>query len=156
LSWDTFYDKLPHNGDKWQFEAFRWTRSGGFSFGGSESVHNRSSFGDIVFSGLTPERISAIKRAIVFKAVAKYRAAKGITQPVGNWADPETGDPAFYQTKVEPLLTTLDAYAGKANKDMSAADVETLFREAVPGWMELEYRVAALRAQYLKAKLLKE
>jgi tetratricopeptide (TPR) repeat protein len=153
LSWDLFYDKLPQNGTKWQFEAIRWTRSGGLSFAGSQSVHNRSSWGDIIFEGMTPEVLTAIKRGIIFDAVAQYKKAKKITQPVGHWADPELGDPAFFEAKVKPLYARLDAYAEKVNKEMTAADTETLFKEAVPDWMEINFRVEALRAQYLMAKL---
>ncbi len=154
LSWDLFYDKLPVDGTKWRFESIRWTRSGGFSFAGSQSVHNPSSWGDIIFSGLTPQNLNAIKRAIIFDAVAKYRDAKGITKPVGQWNDPELGDPAFYQADVAPLLARLDKYADMVNKDMTAADADKIFNEAVPGWMEINYRVAALRAQYLKENLI--
>jgi hypothetical protein len=153
LSWELFYDKLPADGTKWQFESIRWTRSGGRSFAGSQSVHNRSSWGDIIFSGMTPENLTAIKRAIIFKAVAKYRDAKKITSPAGRWADAELGDPAFYQGKVAPLLVSLDDYADKVNEKMTPSDVETIFTEAVPGWMEIDYRMAALRKQYLEAKL---
>jgi tetratricopeptide (TPR) repeat protein len=156
LTWDVFYDKLPAAGTRWQFEAIRWTRSGGFSFGGSESVHNRSSFGDIVFSGLTPEHLNAIKRGIVLKAVAKYKQAKRITGAIGSWPDSELGDPVFYQTQVEPMVKKLDEYAERVNKDMTAADVDLLFREAVPGWMDGEYQIAALRRQYLEKELLAE
>jgi hypothetical protein len=140
--------------DKWQFDSIRWTRSGGFSFGGSESVHNRSSWGDIVFSGLTPQNLNAIKRTIVYQAVDKYKKAKHIAKPVGNWADNEVGDPAFHNAKVQPLLTTLDSYVGRVTKDMTAADVDEIFEKAVPGWMEIEFKVAELRAQYLEEQMM--
>jgi tetratricopeptide (TPR) repeat protein len=153
FSWELFYDKLPVSGTKWQFEAIRWTRSGGRSFAGSQSVHNRSSWGDIVFSNLTPQNLSAIKRAIIFKAVTKYRAAKAITAPVGRWNDAELGDPAFYQSRVAPLLARLDRYADRIQENMTDAEVETLFNEAVPGWMEINHRVEALRAQYIEQKV---
>jgi hypothetical protein len=153
LSCELFYDKLPANGTKWQFESIRWTRSGGRTFAGSQSVHNRSSWGDIIFSGLTPENLIAIKRAIIFKAVAKYRDAKKITNPVGRWADPELGDPQFYQSEVAPLLARLDKYADEVNQDMTPADVEIIFNDAVPSWMEIDYQVAALRTQYLEKNL---
>jgi tetratricopeptide (TPR) repeat protein len=154
LSWELFYDKLPANGDKWQFDSIRWTRSGGFSFGGSESVHNRSSWGDIVFSGLTPQNLNAIKRTIVYQAVDKYKKAKHIAKPVGNWADNEVGDPAFHDAKVQPLLTTLDSYVGRVTKDMTAADVDEIFEKAVPGWMEIEFIVDEMRAQYLEEQMM--
>jgi tetratricopeptide (TPR) repeat protein len=155
FSWSLFYDKLPENGSTWRFEAIRWTRSGGFSFGGSTSVHNPSNWGDIVFENITPQNLLAIKRNIVFDAVAKYRAAKDITANVGRWNDPELGDPAFYQADVAPLLARLDKYADRVNKEMTDADVQELFSKAVPDWMEIEYRVAALRTKYLQTKLMK-
>lgn len=152
FSWELFYDKLPSNDTTWQFESIRWTRSGGRSFAGSQSVHNRSSWGGIVFRGLSKENLNAIKRTIIFQAVTKYRDAKLIKNPVGQWADPELGDPEFFQTKVAPLLATLDALADRVNKEMTPDEVETIFDQAVPGWMEIEYQVAALRTNYLEEK----
>lgn len=154
FAWELFYDKLPADGGRWQFESIRWTRAGGFSFGGSESVHNVSSFGEIVFHGLDPENLNAIKRTIVYRAAERYRATKKAQSPVSRWKDPELGDPAFYQARVAPLLARLDPYLEKVHKDMTAADVDTVFRAAVPDWMELEHRVAALRTRYLKEKYL--
>lgn len=155
LSWQLFYDKLPKNGTEWPFESIRWTRSGGLSFAGSQSVHNRSSWGNIIFNGLTPENLNAIKRGIVLSAKKKYHDAKQIAEPVSRWNDPELGDPAFYQSQVAPLLDRLDKYEPMVKNDMTAADVETVFNEAVPGWMEIEFTVAALRRQYLEEKFLK-
>lgn len=154
LSWAAFYDKLPENGAAWQFDAIRWTRSGGLSFGGSESVHNRSSWGDIVFRDFSAQNLNAIKRNIVFKAVAKYKKAKTLIGPVGNWPDRQLGDPAFFKARVEPLFKTLDDSVAQVTNDMTAAQVEALFRDAVPQWMEIEYKVSDLRADYLKSRLM--
>lgn len=152
LSWRLFYDKLPSNGDRWQFESIRWTRAGGRSFAGSQSVHNRSSWGDIIFEGLSPENLNAIKRTILFHAVKKYQQAKLIQNPVGQWADAELGDPEFFQARVLPYLNRLDAYAERVRQDITMSEVNTLFKEAVPGWMEIEHDVAAMRAEYLQDK----
>lgn len=152
FSWDVFYDKLPQNGTKWKFESIRWTRSGGFSFAGSQSVHNPSSWGDIIFDNLTLQNQNAIKRAIIFDALQKYQDAKKITSPVMRWNDAELGDPAFYQSQVAPLLARLDKYAEKVNQNMTAADVDDIFQNAVPDWMEINFRVAALRTRYLMQK----
>lgn len=155
LSWELFYDKLPTDGTAWQFDAIRWTRAGGLSFGGSESVHNRSSWGDVVFSGMTDEHLTAIKRGIIYKAVVKYRAERKPIGALGGWSDAVLGDPAFYQAKVEPMVKRLDEYAAMVKKDLSAAEVETLFKEAVPGWMEGPYIVAAMRSEYLRDAMLR-
>jgi hypothetical protein len=77
---------------------------------------------------------------------------KQITSPVMRWNDAELGDPQFYQSQVAPLLARLDEYADKVNKDMKSAEVEDIFQNAVPGWMEINYLVAALRTRYLREK----
>ncbi len=152
LSWELFYDKLPTEGTRWQVEAIRWTRSGGLSFGGSQSVHNRSSWGDIVFRNLSRPQLIAIKRGIVFKAANRYKRAKGILGALGQWSDAQLGDPAFYQAHVVPLIQRLDPLAEMVSKDLTDEQVEQLFREAVPAWMEAPHHVAALRAAYLQDK----
>jgi hypothetical protein len=156
LSWDLFADKLPINGTRWQLEAIRWSRNGGFSFGGSQSVHNRSNFGEIEFEGLDAKALTAIKRRIVTDAVADYRKAIQINAPVGRWDDPDLGDTAFYQKIVKPEIDRLQPYADMVTASMSDADVEKMFTEAVPEMRNLEFRIAAARADYLKEKFAKE
>jgi len=153
LSWELFYDKLPGDGDAWQFDVIHWER-GGMSWGGSRSVHNRSSFGDLVFSGMTRENLNAIKRRIAARAVARYRrerqgSANGL---IDFWQDPELGDPEFYGSALRPLVEKLDGHARKVAREMSTEDVETVFSEAVPDWIDFRYRVAALRKGYLDRK----
>jgi hypothetical protein len=153
FSWLAFYDKLPDNGAPWEFEAIRWTRSGGFSLAGSKSVHNRSSWADLLFTNLTPENLLNIKRSIIYQALPLYRKAKDPSSTVGNWADPVLGDPEFFSARVKPLLTRLDQYALRVNKDMTPQDIDDIFTNAVPGWMELAHTVGAMRRQYLQDKL---
>lgn len=62
------------------------------------------------------------------------------------------GDPEFFRVSVAPLLKKLDDHAARVSQDMTSADVETLFGEAVPGWMEIEFTVAAMRTKYLQDK----
>lgn len=154
FSWELFYDKLPQNGTKWRFESIRWTRSGGLSFAGSQSVHNPSSWGDIVFDNLTPQNRLAIKRAIIFNAVQNYQEMRMITSPVMRWNDKELGDPAFYTSTVAPVLARLDRYVTRAKGDMTDADVDDIFLNAVPGWMEIEYQVNALRTKYVQSEFI--
>lgn len=149
LSWELFHDRLPADGDRWQFEAIRWTRSGGFTFGGSQSVHNRSSWGDIVFAGMNDEHLDRIRRHVIPRAAEKYRAARRVTGAAGQWDDRDLGDPTFFKTKVQPLLDRLDAYAAMLENELTAEQVAEIYRHAVPGWMETGHLVDALRAEYL-------
>lgn len=155
-SWELFYDNLPANGDKWQFETIRWTRSGGFSWAGSQSVHNRSSWGNIVFNGLTENNLRAIKRNLIFKALANYEKEKSpkTKGAIDFWKDAELGDRQFYNTELAPLVTKLDDFERISTKDISGTDIETLFEQAVPDWMEFKYRVEELRYKSLSDKYL--
>lgn len=154
LAWETFYDKLPANGQSWQFDAIRWTRSGGLSFGGSKSVHHRSSWGDLIFENLTHENLLAIKSNILFKAMSNYTLAKRNTGVAGNWQDSQVGDPAFYAAAVEPLLAKLDGYLVKPDQLLTAAEIDRIYDEAVPGWMDLSFKLSQRRSAYLKQRLL--
>jgi tetratricopeptide (TPR) repeat protein len=153
-AWELFHDKLPKSGDKWQFEVIRWARSGGFSWAGSQSVHNRSSWGDIVFS-LTPESLVAIKRNLVFSAWARYKQEKNpsLNGVIDFWQDAELGDPQFYRERLAPVVERLDDLGKKVSVKMTPEDVELLFAEAVPDWMEFRYKAAELRRIYLEEKL---
>ncbi len=151
-SWELFYDNLPGDRDKWQFETIRWTRSDGYSWAGSESVHNRSSWGDIVFNGLTEKNLRAIKGNIIFKALAEYKKQKSATGSIDFWKDIELGDPLFYNVALAPVVTRLDEFCKKSTKNMSDADIDTLFGLAVSDWMEFKYRAEELRYKYLSDK----
>lgn len=154
MSWAAFYDKLPKQGDIWQFEAIRWTRRGGFSFGGSRSVHNRSSWGNLVFANLDDEAQLAIRKRIIPIAVTRYLLARQATSPAGNWADPELGDPAFHAQHVAPLFAMLEKAAKQSRETLTAAQVDELYLQAVPSWMDLEHHINHLRRDYLQQKLL--
>jgi hypothetical protein len=156
-AWELFHDRLPGDGDRWQFDMIRWARSGGFSWAGSQSVHNRSSWGDIVFR-LAAGDISAIKRNLIFKAWTKYKQEKNpsLNGAIDFWKDAELGDPQFYRERLSPVVERLDELGKKVSATMTPEDVERLYTEAVPDWMEFRYRAAELRRVYLEEKLLKD
>lgn len=154
VSWESFFDKIPSDGDKWEFESIHWA-NGGYSWGGSKSVHNRSSFGDVVFSGMTKENRNAIKRKIVMKAAEKYRQETSRRSGKGYidfWEDPELGDQKFYSEKVKALQSELDGYLEKLKPGMTAEDVEFLYEKAAPSWMNIKFIVAEMRRDYLDEK----
>lgn len=154
MSWVSFYDKLPQENSRWQFEAIRWTRQGGFSFGGSKSVHNRSSWGDLIFQGLGEEQLLTIRKHIIHTAVLRYRESKKSTSPVGNWADPDLGDLHFHEQYIAPLLVRLDEAAATTGNEMTNQQVNALYMQFVPLWMDLEHHVASMRRDYLQEHLL--
>jgi len=150
LPWESFFSKIPQNGGAWDFESLHWEQ-GGYSWGGSKSVHNRSSFGRLVFANMTEENSSRIKRRLISKAVNTYK--KELSSQNGYieiWQDPELGDQTFFDAAIRPLQNKLNKYMEKVKPGMSDDEVESLFDEAVPTWMNVKYVVAELRRSYLE------
>lgn len=152
VPWEIYFNQLPSNGTKWLFEALHWEQ-GGYSWGGSDSVHNPSTFGEIVFANLTPENLNAIKRRIAVKAAKVYRRALSASNGfLERWKDPELGDREFYFAEVKALEDRLSSYLPMLKSGMSSADVDLLFREAVPEWMNIDFILAAKRKEWLDKK----
>lgn len=47
IRWELYPSYLPEDGDVWQFEAARWGAAGGQCWNGMESIHGRSTWGNL-------------------------------------------------------------------------------------------------------------
>ncbi len=150
FSWELAYDRLPKNGDTWPFELIRWTRGGGVTWGG-KSVWQIGNWGRWKFDGLTPEVLRDIKKKIIFKAVAKYKAQNNANTGglIAIWQDAELGDIDFYNTTLKPKVEKLNKLAEMVKSDMTPEVIDQLYLEAVPDWFDFEYTVSELRRNYL-------
>lgn len=157
FGWDLFFDRLPEGDDFWLFEVGRWARSGRVTWNGLKTVHGRSSFGHWRFDMRDADRL-AIKRKLVYKALASYTEEKNPRTggAVDFYADKDYSDPAFYAAEVAPLVKQLDDYGKLVTATMTDAEVDRLYTRAVPDWMNVRYRIAALRRAYLERKLTAE
>ena len=158
LSWEAFAEKIPEAGTIWDFENAHWGRAGSSTWNGLESIHGRSSWGAIVFDIPAAGRV-AIKRQLVFNALARYKAEKRTSHHhegvLDHWLDAAVGDPAFYAARIQPLVKRLDAFIPLVKADMTDADVEQVFNEALVGWNNVGHLVAEERRKYLAAELTK-
>ena len=166
LSWEPFYDKLPDPGDVWDFENVHWSRFGGYSWNGLKTIHGRSTWGHLRFR-ISPEQMLKIKRKLIYSAKRAYQAEKstnaGIhdnreinwtTEMIDRWKnDKVLGDPVFYKKSVEPLVQKLDAGVGRVKADMTPETINELYRDFVPGWNEIRYRIGELRTRYIEKSL---
>ncbi len=157
ISWSAVLDKIPVNGSKWEFEPIHWER-GGWSWGGSKSVHNRSSFGLLVFENMTEANRTKIKRALLPVAQRAYN--KELNSRNGgileHWADPELGDPVFNQKVIVPFMKKYGDYVKMIQADMTDAEVNRVFDEAYYTLVNTRFIVQKLRSDYLKDQLTAE
>ena len=156
LSWQAYAEKIPEAGTVWDFENAHWGRAGSSTWNGLESIHGRSTWGALVFD-IPPAGRVAIKRQLVFKALASYKGEKRTSHhhegALDHWLDSAVGDPEFYEARLRPLVERLDAYIPLVKADMSDADVEKVYNEALFGWNNLRDLVDAERRKYLAEKL---
>lgn len=157
LSWEPFYDKLPDPGDLWDFENVHWSRFGGYSWNGLKTIHGRSTWGHLRFR-ISPDQMLKIKRKLIYSAKRAYQAEKStnaaIHGVIDRWKnDKVLGDPVFYKKSVEPLVLKLDTGLGRVKADMTPETINELYRDFVPGWNEIRYRIGELRTRYIEKSL---
>ena len=147
--WTAFYQKLPAKaGTAWKFDCL----ADGYSWGGVQTVHEPSRWGDLVFN-LSPEQLTAIRRRLVVRTYKSWNAApEGRCAPFDEWADPVLGDPEFYEACLKPLEAELKGYSARVKPEMTDADVNEIFVKGVQRWMGLKYEIAELRRKYLTQK----
>lgn len=153
LSWQLFSDKLPEDGDIWDFDTIHWAPAGAFSWSSGGHAHARASWGELHFK-FSKSDILKIKRTVIYNALAHYRRERRTTRSydgiIGHWSDEALGDPKFYAEVVTPLIEKLDGYTRQVSSGMTEADVERIYAEAVPGWNNIVYIINDLRLKYLK------
>lgn len=157
-SWANWPGRVPTNGAVWDFENVYWNRAGGFCWNGLETVHGRSTWGELAFS-LTDAQRAQILRPLIGMAYGAYRFAKhrgnGIEGMVARWADPVTGDAVFYEERLKPLVGELDALMTRVTVEMDDKTVLELAETAMPRWFDVMFEVQCRRAAYLRERLLK-
>jgi hypothetical protein len=149
LTWDLFYDKLPGDGDLWTFGLINWSRGGGFTWG-SGQVHDLERFGKIKFTGID-QYLPMVKRAIVMKAFANYKNASASATTF--WNDEVKGDRDFHDQVLLPRIEQFNELGKRVRPEMTPADVEMLFEQVVPDWMEFGYLVSELRTEHVQNML---
>jgi hypothetical protein len=153
LPWEALYDRLPFDtGEDWLFEVIRWSPAGGLSWSGGR-VHETGKWGTVKWQAPSRAALLRIKHNLVRKAWSTYRGMRN--DAVWHWRDSRIGDRAFYDACLAPEIGRLDKHgeALQHPEKLSPADVGRLFVEAVPAWMEFDYVVTDLRAEYLEERL---
>lgn len=150
LPWRAFYQKLPaRSATRWRFECL----ADGYSWGGSQGVHESSSWGDLVFD-LKPSEISAIRRRLIYDTYKDFNSAPhGELSAFARWSDPVVGDREFYESALKPLEEKLVQQAKHVREKMSDVEVDDIYENGAKIWLGLDHEIDALRRNWLIEKL---
>ena len=149
LPWRAFYQKLPAAaGTEWRFECL----ADGCSWGGSQGIHESSSWGHLVFN-LKPAEIAAIRRRLVYDTYKTWsRTGHGQLSAFDRWGDSVVGDPEFSAAVLKPLEASLKAETAKVTATMSDDEVNEVYEKGAKVWIGLDHEIDALRQAWLLKK----
>ena len=151
FSWEQWALVLPKDGDVWNFENMRWSRTGCNAWNGTESIHGRSTWGELVFA-LPSEARRAIIERCAFAARKTYQDEK-VPRRGGEleiWSDTELGDRDFQALEVAPLEARLDAEIAKLEKGLPDEELERFAAETLSDLVNIRQRLAERRRDYLR------
>ena len=155
VPWTAVFTATPWKRPDWYFEPIQWAH-GGMSWGGSKSVHHRSSFGRLHFTGITPESAAAVKRTLL--PIALKTLDEACSARFGGsaelWSDPVLGDQAFYAAEVRPLVARLRTALKTVGRDMTDEAADRAWDEAGEDAMNIDYLVSLRRTRWLGRKRL--
>ena len=146
LPWRAFYQKLPEAaGTEWRFECM----ADGCSWGGSQGVHEASSWASLVFD-LKPAEIAAIRRRLVYDTYKTWsRTTHENLSLFDRWSDPVIGDPEFYEAALKPLEAQLKTEAAKVKTEMTDDEVKEVYEKGAKIWIGLDHEIDRLRQAWL-------
>ncbi len=154
LTWEKFYDKLPEDNETWLFENIHWSRFGGNTWNGLESLHSRSTWGRLAFD-ISDSQMIKIKKRIAFAALQAYKKEKHAGHSYAGCVEmSDLNDPVFYKEVVKPLIAKLDTFIPLVKEDMDEKTVNQLFDDGIiRNWFEIKFIIGELRRNYLMDKL---
>lgn len=152
IPWEAIYEYLPKDGGDWRFTAVRWMpfgKAGGVTWGGQ--VHETGQFGTLKLAKPTAEQRQKMEKRLAryawFNFLAKAKAATNF------WSDEKVGDPDFYRTQLESLITSYKQL-GESLGSPDNWDAASLgkIQPVEKDWLEFDYKVSELRRNYLLQK----
>lgn len=158
MPWESVFASIPsEKTPAWYVEFIHWMR-GGYTLGGSPSVHNRSSFAELKFTGFDKEADAKIKRRllIVGKKILGNSCGSRNNGYIEKWQDPELGDQEFYLKKVKPFVSSINAYTARIKKTMTDDEVIEIYAAVGEKLFNVDFIVEQMRCQWLDEKFTKE
>jgi hypothetical protein len=149
--WELVFASIPSDKTPaWYVEFINWMK-GGYSLGGSTTVHSRSSFAEMKFTGFDKAAMAVIKRKLLIKGRNIFNAS---CSPRSNgyiekWSDPELGDQKFYLAKVKPLVDSINPYLKKIKPSMTEDEVLDTYDAVGEKMLNINFIVENMRREWL-------
>ena len=153
IPWETYATDLPTSESVWEFENLAWNRAGNCAWNGTESIHGRSTWGELVFDMPQVARARILRRL----EYAAYRAflvevngAHGYEGCIVHWKDTAVGDPAFYEAVVKPYADSLVEKGKMLTADVPDETALALERDGtLAAWRDIRFEIARRRTAWL-------
>ena len=150
MPWIGATRSVPTDGARWHVIMSGEARGRGGSLGGA-GAHEMGRAARLTFR-LSAAEVRKIRLGALRAAAGDYLRTRAKWESGDFWNDPHLGDKPFYDQVVKPLATDLDAAAKEfcANdRELSADEVERLFRTRFAAWTEFAMNVEKAREEYL-------
>ena len=150
MPWIAATQSVPTDGSRWHVILYGESHGRDGSVGGAGS-HEMGRAAHLTFR-LSAEDVRKVRLGALRAAAGDYLRTRAKWESGDFWNDPHLGDKPFYDQVVKPLATDLDAAAKEfcANdRELSADEVERLFRTRFAAWVEFAMNVEKAREEYL-------
>lgn len=149
--WELVFASIPSDKTPaWYVEFINWMK-GGYSLGGSTTVHSRSSFAEMKFTGFDKAAMAVIKRKLLIKGRNIFNASCSPRENgyIEKWSDPELGDQKFYLAKVKPLVDSITPYLKKIKPTMTEDEVLETYDAVGEKMLNINFIVENMRREWL-------
>ena len=149
--WELVFASIPSDKTPaWYVEFINWMK-GGYSLGGSTTVHSRSSFAEMKFTGFDKAAMAVIKRKLLIKGRNIFNASCSPRENgyIEKWSDPELGDQKFYLAKVKPLVDSITPYLKKIKPSMTDDEVLETYDAVGEKMLNINFIVENMRREWL-------
>ena len=149
--WELVFASIPSDKTPaWYVEFINWMK-GGYSLGGSTTVHSRSSFAEMKFTGFDKAAMAVIKRKLLIKGRNIFNASCSPRENgyIEKWSDPELGDQKFYLAKVKPLVDSITPYLKKIKPAMTDDEVLETYDAVGEKMLNINFIVESMRRDWL-------
>ena len=153
IPWEAYAADVPVKDAVWDFENLYWHRAGNCAWNGTDTIHGRSTWGELVFEMPEAARVRILRRLgrkACLSFLREVNRRSGYEGCVMHWEDDEVGDPAFHAACLKDYVAGLVEKADAFRKDPTDKIVRTYDADGtIARWRDIFFEVSRRRAEWL-------